>query len=155
MRAELGLDVTAAADLAPAAQASDIIVTCTPARKWFIGRAQMRPGAFIAAVGADSPDKQEIEPELIARSAIVCDLTAQCAEVGDLHHAIAAGLVAAKDVRAELGQIIAGQRVGRTNAEEIVVFDSTGTALQDTAAAALVYEQAIARGAGTRFPFWG
>ena len=155
MRDELGLDVDAAAELAPAARASDIIVTCTPARKWFLGRAQVRPGAFIAAVGADSPDKQELEPELIARSVIVCDLIPQCAEVGDLHHAIAAGLVAAKDVRAELGQVIAGQRAGRTNSDEIVVFDSTGTALQDAAAAALVYEQAIARGAGTRFPFWG
>jgi alanine dehydrogenase len=155
MKAELHLDVVAAADLATATQASDIIVTCTPARKWFLGREHVRPGAFVAAVGADSPDKQEIEPELMARAAVVCDLSAQCAEVGDLHHAIAGGHISLAQVRAELGQVIAGQRPGRSSADEIVVFDSTGTALQDVAAAALVYEQAIARGVGTRFAFWG
>ncbi len=155
MRTELGIDVSAAGDLRQATQASDVIVTCTPARKWLIGREHVRPGAFVAAVGADSPDKQEIEPELLAQSAVVCDLTAQCAAVGDLHHAIAAGLMTAGDVRAELGAVVAGLQPGRRSPEEIVVFDSTGTALQDVAAAALVYEQAVARGLGTRFAFWG
>ena len=155
MTAELKLNVVASPDLAAATRSSDIIVTCTPAKKWFIGRAHVRPGTFIAAVGADSPDKQELEPELLAQSAVVCDLTAQCIEVGDLHHALAAGLLARDQVRAELGQVVAGQRRGRLAADETIVFDSTGTALQDAAAAAVVYEHAIARGVGTRFPFWG
>jgi alanine dehydrogenase len=155
MRTELELDVVAASELAPATRASDIIVTCTPAKQWFLGREHVRTGAFIAAVGADSPDKQEIEPELLAHAAVVCDLTAQCVEVGDLHHAISRSLITRDQVRAELGQVIAGQRAGRKTADEVVVFDSTGTALQDAAAAALVYEQAVARGVGTRFPFWG
>ena len=155
MSAELGLEVRAATDLRAATQASDVIVTCTPAKKWFLGREHVRPGTLIAAVGADSPDKQEIEPELIAQSAVVCDITAQCAEVGDLHHAIAAGLVTATHVRGELGAVVAGLAPARKTDDEIVVFDSTGTALQDAAAAALVYEQAVAAGRGTRFAFWG
>lgn len=155
MSAELKIDVVAAPDLLAAARASDIIVTCTPAKRWFIGREHVKPGTFIAAVGADSPDKQEIEPALLAQSAVVCDLAAQCAEVGDLHHAIAAGLMRAADIRAELGAVAAGTVRGRANDDEIVVFDSTGTALQDAAAAALVYEQAIAQGRGERFAFWG
>ncbi len=155
MSAELNIEVVAAPELQSATLASDIVVTCTPAKSWFIRRSHIREGTLVAAVGADSPDKQEIEPELIARAAVVCDLTAQCAEVGDLHHAIAAGLVTRNHVRAELGEVIAGLRPGRANESEIILFDSTGTALQDAATAALVYEKALLAGAGTRFPFWG
>ena len=155
MRAELTLDVVAAPNLQDAARASDVIVTCTPAKQWFLGREHVRPGAFVAAVGADSPDKQELEPALLANAAVVCDLTDQCAEVGDLHHAIAGSLMSREQVRAQLGEVTAGRKRGRTNADEIVIFDSTGTALQDTAAAALVFEKARAAGQGTPFPFWG
>ncbi len=111
------------------------------------------PGTFVAAVGADSPDKQEIDPELLAASAVVCDLTEQCAHVGDLHHAIAMGLMRIDQVRGELGAVIAGKTPGRRTPEEIVVFDSTGTALQDVAAAATVYERALEQRRGLRFGF--
>lgn len=155
MSAELGLAVRPATDLGHATRASDIIVTCTPAKKWFLGREHVRPGTFIAAVGADSPDKQELEPSLVANSAVVCDITAQCAEVGDLHHAIAAGLMPRSAVRGELGAVVAGLARGRQTDAETIVFDSTGTALQDAAAAALVYEKALQSGRGSRFAFWG
>lgn len=155
MRERLGLDVQAVADLATAARGSEIIVTTTPAKRWVLGRDMVSPGAFVAAVGADSPDKIEIEPALLAQAAVVTDLTAQCAQVGDLHHAIAAGLMTAGDVRAELGQVIIGAAPGRRSDDEIIVYDATGTALQDVAAAALVYERAVAEGRGTPFPFWG
>ena len=155
MSAELGLDVRPASDLAAATRASDAIVTCTPAKTWFLGRDHVRPGTFIAAVGADSPDKQELEPALVAASSVVCDITAQCAEVGDLHHAIAARLMDAAAVAGELGAVVAGLAPARRDDAETIVFDSTGTALQDAAAAALVYEKAVQAGRGTRFPFWG
>lgn len=151
---ELGISVRAVPDFATATRCSDVIVTCTPAKKWFLGRGHVQAGAFIAAVGADGPEKQEIEPELVATSAVVCDLLEQCLHVGDLHHAIAAGLMRPEQVRAELGAIITGRASGRAHDDEIVLFDSTGTALQDVAAAALVYERAIAAGRGTRFGFW-
>jgi alanine dehydrogenase len=147
--------VRATSDLGLTGRTSDVIVTCTPARKWFLGRRHVRPGAFVAAVGADSPDKQEIEPALLAESAVVCDVTAQCAHVGDLHHAIAAGLMTAQQVRGELGAVINGTVTARQRPDETVVFDSTGTALQDVATAALVYERAVAAKRGMPFPFWG
>jgi alanine dehydrogenase len=155
MSAELGIAVTAAPNLRSATLASDVIVTCTPAKQWFLGRDDVEPGTFIAAVGADSPDKQELEPELLAASVVVCDLTAQCAEVGDLHHAIRGGLLSAGKVRAQLGDVAAGRIRGRQAPDETIVYDSTGTALQDAAAAALVYERAMSSGHGTRFAFWG
>ena len=73
---------------------------------------------------------------------VVTDVLEQCAAIGDLHHALAAGVMTRGDVHAELAELVpAASRPGRRTAEEITVFDSTGTALQDVAAAAVVYEK--------------
>jgi ornithine cyclodeaminase/alanine dehydrogenase-like protein (mu-crystallin family) len=101
-------------------------------------------------VGADSPEKQEIEPELMASSAVVVDVLEQCERIGDLHHAIAAGAMTRDDVAAELADVVSGRRPGRRREDEVVVFDSTGTALQDVAAAWLAYERALGAGVGIR-----
>ena len=150
MSRELGAAVEPAGDLAAAAGASDVCVTCTPSRQPILMRGQLRPGAFVAAVGADNPTKQEIDPALMQSSKIVVDILEQCAAIGDLRHALAAGAVTLADVHAELGEIVAGRKTGRTSPDEIIIFDSTGTALQDVAAAALVYERALRSGTGLR-----
>lgn len=148
LSAELHLDVRAAADLPAALAASDVCVTCTPSRGFFVRQEDVRPGAFVAAVGADSPEKQELDPRLVASAKLVVDIREQCAEMGELHHALAEGLMGVDNVHAQLGEIVAGKRPGRESDTEIIVFDSTGTALQDVAAAAVVYEKAVAAGAG-------
>jgi alanine dehydrogenase len=150
---ELGLRIEPIEDLAAAIARSDVCVTCTPSRKPFLCNADVRPGTFVAAVGADSADKQELEPALLARSTLVVDVLEQCATIGELHHALQAGLMTPQDVHAELGEVVAGRKRGRATEEEIVVFDSTGAALQDVAAAALVYERAVAEGIGTSMSF--
>ena len=137
-------------DLVEAARASDIIVTCTTATRYFITPGMIRPGAFIAAVGADSENKQEIDPALLAQAKVVTDLTEQAARIGDLHHAIEAGAMTAADVHAELGEVIAGRKRARESADEIIVFDSTGTGLQDVAAAIAVYERALEQETGMK-----
>jgi ornithine cyclodeaminase/alanine dehydrogenase-like protein (mu-crystallin family) len=86
----------------------------------------------------------------MAKSKIVCDILEQCAVMGDLHHALEAGAVSRSDVYAELGEIVAGRKPGRESESEITIFDSTGMALQDVAAAAAVYEKARRQGAGVR-----
>ena len=144
MSNELGIEVIVASDLATAARESDICVTCTPSRQVILGAGDVNRGAFVAGVGADNPDKQELDPALLARAAVVVDILDQAATLGDLHHAIAAGVMTREDVRAELGAVVAGRTAGRLHDDEIVVFDSTGTALQDVAAAAAVYEKAVA-----------
>lgn len=144
MSNDLGIEVTVAPDLATAARASDICVTCTPSREAILGAGDVSRGAFVAAVGADNADKQELDPALLARSVVVVDILEQAATSGDLHHAIAAGVMTREDVRAELGEVVAGKKRGRLNDDEVVVFDSTGTALQDVAAAVAVYEKALA-----------
>jgi ornithine cyclodeaminase/alanine dehydrogenase-like protein (mu-crystallin family) len=148
MACELGIEVTVADDLAAATRRSDVIITCTPARRWILGRGDVRPGAFVAAVGADNPEKQEIEPSLMAESAVVVDILEQCERMGDLSHAIACGVMNREDVSAELAEVVSGRKTGRRRDDEIVIFDSTGTALQDVAAARCAYERALALGIG-------
>jgi len=128
-------------------------VTCTTARHYFITREMVRPGTFVAGVGADNENKQELDPALLAASKLVTDLTEQCAAIGDLHHALAAGAMTRGDVHAELGEIVAGLKSARASEEETIVFDSSGTALQDVAAAVAVYRQALAHGEGAPFSF--
>jgi len=142
------LEVTVAADLRAAVQASDICITCTPSREPLLFRDFVAPGTFVAAVGADAGDKQEIDAALLAAAAVVTDVREQCATIGDLHHALAAGLMTRDDVRADLGEIVAEIVPGRLSPDEIIVFDSTGMALQDVAAAAVAYERAEAAGRG-------
>ena len=108
----------------------------------------VRPGVFVAAVGADSPDKQELETTLLGKAKVVVDIMAQCAVAGELHHALTAGVLTRETVHAEIGQVIAGLKPGRQTREEIIIYDATGTALQDTAAAALCYEKAVSLGIG-------
>ena len=150
VRGACDVDVTAVTAPGPAARESDVVVTCTPATRWFLGTADVRAGTFIAAVGADSEEKQELEPALLAQATVVVDVLEQSATIGDLHHAVRAGLLTRAAVYAELGEIASGRKPGRRTPAEITVFDSTGMALQDVAAAALVYERAVAAGAGRR-----
>jgi len=145
---ELGLTIEVASDPAAAARERDIVVTCTSAREPILDAGDVAPGTFVAAVGADNPEKQEIAPALMAASRVVVDVLDQAATMGDLHHAIAAGVMSRDDVAAELGQIVAGHRPGRQAPGETIIFDSTGMALQDVAAAAAVYERAQAAGRG-------
>lgn len=145
---ELGIEVVAVEDLEKAVRDSDICVTCTPSNSFFIKSEFIPPGMFIAAVGADNEEKQEIDPALFAANKIVVDSLDQSASIGDLHHALELGLVTREDVHAELGEVIAGKKAGRISDDEIIIFDSTGTALQDVASATIVYERAIREGAG-------
>jgi ornithine cyclodeaminase/alanine dehydrogenase-like protein (mu-crystallin family) len=127
-----------------------VIATCTTARTPYLGVADARPGTFIAAIGADNPEKSEIEPPLMAAARVVADVTEQCAVMGDLHHAIRAGMMTQAQVHAELGELVAGRRAGRRSPEDIMIFDGCGLGIQDAAAAGRAFERARERGIGTR-----
>lgn len=153
IRDEAAIEAAPVEDLHAAVAASDIVMTCTTAQRYFIDRDMVRPGTFVAGIGADNENKQELDPLLLAQSTVVAGSIEQCAAIGDLHHAIDAGVMSRADVHAELGQIIAGLRRGRAAEGEIIVFDSTGTALQDVAAAVAVYRHASQSGTAPRFSF--
>jgi alanine dehydrogenase len=151
MSAELGISIKPVVDLRSAVRESEICITCTTSQKPVLSKQDVSPGTFIAAVGADNPQKQELDPELMGAATIVVDVLDQCAVMGDLHHALAAGMLTREDVYAELGEIVAGRKPGRTSQDQITIFDSTGMALQDVAATALVYQKAQECGAGAWF----
>jgi alanine dehydrogenase len=145
---ETNATVGAVQELEKAVRKSDIVVTSTPARRFFLKESWVRSGTFIAAVGADNEDKQELEPTLLSSNRIVVDLSEQAAIIGELHHAIKSDLITKDDVYAELGEVVAGLKTGRSSADEIIIFDSTGMALQDVIVAAAVYEKAITKSLG-------
>jgi alanine dehydrogenase len=146
LRDQFAVEIIPTTNLRDATSASDICITCTPSREAFLGQDDVSAGTFIAAVGADSEEKQELNPALVASSKLVVDNLEQCAKIGELHHALDAGLMTRSDVHAELGEVIAGLKPARESVDEIIVFDSTGTGIQDVAAAAVVYENALKAG---------
>ena len=149
MSSALAIPVTPVSSLRDAARASNVIVTCTPSRSPFLALDDISPGTFIAAVGADSHDKQELDSRLLASHKVVVDISGQCATIGELHHALKAGLMKESDVYAELGEIVIGNKSGRTSVDETIILDTTGAAIQDVAAAAVAYERARERSVGT------
>lgn len=153
MRAETGLDVVPVKDFKEATLASQAIVTCTSSRSPFLGREHVAPGTFIAAVGADNGDKQELHAGLMKDAKVITDLTDQCAAIGELHHALDAGVMTRSDVVAELGEIVSGSKRPAFSPSDIIVFDSTGSAIQDVAAAGIIYERAKAGESGLWMAF--
>lgn len=137
-----------ATDARQAASASPIVITSTPSRRALLNRQDLSAGTFVAAVGADSEEKQEIAADLMCEAVVVVDDLDQCSRMGDLHHALAAGAMQPGHVRGSLDQIVSGRAPGRLSDDEIIIFDSTGVAIEDVAAAALVYERAEKMEAG-------
>ena len=140
---DVKVDIQPVQNIAVGLKYSDICVTCTTSTKGFLKNEDILPGTFIAAVGADNESKQELDPRLLSNNIVVTDVTKQCSKIGELHHAIDEGLMTVENVYAELGEIIAGIKKPPSLEKQMVIFDSTGMALQDVAAAAVVYERAI------------
>jgi alanine dehydrogenase len=136
-----------------AVRGAEMIVTCTTAHEPILDVHHLRPGLFIAAVGADNPEKQELTPALLRRARIVVDILEQAATMGELHHALESGALRREDVHGELADVICGRVPGRSSEEETFVFDSTGTALQDVAVASIAVQRAIEGGTGAEVSF--
>ena len=153
LAAEGGFPVHVSTSISDAVGAADVIVTCTTSTEFLLDSADIQPGAFVAGVGVDAEHKRELSPDLLEKSRVVVDVLEQCAAFGDLHHAIERGVMTAADVHAELGEVVAGRRSGRSSPEETFVFDSTGMALQDAATAVVVVERARANRLGIEVQF--
>ena len=150
MSDELGIEVTSISDLKDGTLQSDVIITCTPTHTPYLMKNYVKPGTTIGAIGADSPDKQELEASLLQSNKVVVDILKQCAKAGELHHALKAKFMTEDDVHGELGLILSEKVPGRENDNEIIIYDATGTAIQDTASVAVCYEKAISKNIGTR-----
>ncbi len=149
MSAELRINVEVREQLIEVVAESDIVITATPARTPLVKAEWLRAGLHITAMGSDSEEKQELEPEVFMRAdRVVCDRKSQCFRLGELHHAITAGVIAEDDTITELGEITSGYGSGRESDAEITVCDLTGVGVQDTAIALLAYDNARSKGLG-------
>ena len=148
MAERLGLDVLPVASAERLVLEADVVVTTTPARTPLVVADWLHPGLHITAIGSDAADKNELHPDVLRRAdLLVCDSRAQCARLGELHHALAGS---AELAVTELGEVTSSRRPGRRSDDQITVCDLTGTGVQDTAIALLAYRKAIAAGLGTR-----
>jgi len=144
-----GIRVLPAKTVEQAVRGSDVVITVTPSREPLVRAEWVLPGTHITAVGADGPDKQELDVEVLKKAdKVVADRLDQCIRLGEIHHAIEAGALRPEDVYAELGEIAAGLKRGRTSDQEITVADLTGVGVQDAALAELVVVRAARRVVG-------
>jgi len=118
-----------------------VIVTATASTTPLVMASWVAPGTHVTSVGTGSPEKIELEPALLRRAdKLVADRVSQTERYGNLHHAMAAGVVTRDKVYAELGDLAAGRLAGRESAGEITVADLTGVGVQDAAIAQAVVE---------------
>ncbi len=144
-----GVKVLPAKTIEQAVRGSDLVVTVTPSREPLVRTDWVRPGMHITAVGSDGPEKRELEVGVLRKAdKVVADRLDQCARLGEIHHAIEAGVMRLEDVYAELGEIAAGMKPGRERDDEMTVADLTGVGVQDAAVANLVVDAALRRGMG-------
>jgi ornithine cyclodeaminase/alanine dehydrogenase-like protein (mu-crystallin family) len=138
-----------------AARDADICITCTTSKSPILTDDLDLRGCFVAAIGADNPEKREIAPALMRRARVLVDDIEACASGGDLNHALRAGTMSKDQVHAELADLAAGRKRGRMAEDELVIFDSSGSGVQDVAAAWLAYREARRAGIGGRFDLSG
>ena len=146
-----GLKTRIATSIEEALADAQIAVTTTPSREPLIHESMLHPGLHITAMGADAEHKNELAPNVIAEADLfVCDKHEQSARLGELHHAVGAGVVPEDMPVTELGDLVAGTKPGRQSDEAITVCDLTGTGAQDTAIATYALAVALENSFGTR-----
>jgi len=130
----------------------DIVSTTTPVREPIVH--EVGENTHINAMGADAPGKHEIDDGILTEATIVIDDYEQCTHSGEINVPWEAGLLDDGDLHGELGDVVTGSVAGRTG-DGVTVFDSTGLAIQDVAAAHVIYEHASEHGIGTEFALVG
>jgi ornithine cyclodeaminase len=149
MSRETGREVKAHESLEDTIRTADIVCTTTAAKTPFIKGEWVQPGSHVNLVGAAIASSAEVDHNLVVKSRFVTDYRpAAMAAAGELLDAIAAGVVTADHIIAEIGEVAAGRVKGRTSGKDITVYKSLGVAAQDLAAGYYLYEQAVQKGFG-------
>ena len=150
----LDADVKAVSSSDEAVDGADVVITATTASEPVFDGELLDPGAHVTAMGQYNPKKRELDVRTIERATYVPDLRERVTyDAGSFMAALEAGVVSEDHVHAELGDVVAGEAAGRTDDDEITVFDSGGTGIETVAAAHLLYEKAMEEGLGTEISF--
>lgn len=151
MAAEIGVEVEVIGNPEQVVRNSDLVITTTPANEPIIKAEWLHPGLHITTMGSDAEHKQELEAEVLARAnLLVCDTKAQCARLGELHHALDSGVLTEESQIIELGQLTSKKSKGRVNNQQITVCDLTGTGVQDTVIALFAYNAMVKQNVGLK-----
>jgi alanine dehydrogenase len=154
MDAELAPDVHAVDSSTAAVAEADVVVTATTASEPVFDDADLPDGAHVTVVGQYDPEKREVAGATVARSTYVPDLSERAPrDAGAYILAREEGLIGEDHIHAELGGVVAGEAPGRTDPEEVTLFDSGGTAIETVAAGHMLYEKARERDLGTEIEF--
>jgi len=148
------LTIHAARSAPDALRNADVLVAATTSSTPVITAADVKPGAHINGIGSYTPTMQEVATDVVIRAKIVVDSRTSClAEAGDLLIPIRAGLLREDSIHAEIGEIAAGLKPGRTSPDEITFFKSVGNAVQDLMVAGRVVQLAEEQNLGSIVPF--
>ena len=151
---KLSLRIEVSKTAEEAVRGADIVCTLTASHEPILSGAWLQPGAHVNLVGSSRLTSREADDEVVSRSRFFVDSrTSARAEAGELRHAMDAGKVSDRHVLGEIGEVLGGGVVGRTSDSDITVYKSLGVAVQDLAAAHVVYDRAIRDTIGTRVPF--
>ena len=154
MGQRLDCDVRAVDTSADAVVDADIVITATNASEPVFDGDLLAPGTHVTAMGQYDPRKRELDTATIQRSKYVPDLRKRVMQdAGSVIYAVEEGVVDESHIHAELGEVVAGNAVGRETDAEITVFDSGGTGIETVAAAGMLYERATEQGLGSTISF--
>lgn len=131
----LGLEIVPVNSIEAAVRDAEIVITATWAYEVLIREDWIRPGTYIAAIGADGPNMQELDPALLNRAKVVVDDVEQCAQIGEINVPLRRGEYRLEQLHGTIAEVCAGRKPGRESDREITIFDSTGIGLQDVIAA--------------------
>jgi ornithine cyclodeaminase/alanine dehydrogenase len=150
MTEELGLPVESARDRRAAVAEADIVTCATTSPTPVFDGRDVRPGTHVDAVGAFRPSTREVDTALVRRAYVAVDTyEGAWEEAGDVLIPIKAGAITRRHVKAELAELVARRKKGRTGRDQVTFFKSVGFALEDTATARLAYDRAVADNVGT------
>ena len=143
--------ITICESVSDCTKTSDVITTSTPSRKPIVFMNDISPGVHINALGADAKGKQELDPEILKSSVIIIDDWEQTPHSGEINVPLSDGRLLLSEVKATIGEVLIGYKQGRTNDEQITIFDSTGLAVQDLVVAKYIYNRCVEKGIGTKY----
>ena len=154
MSSQLGIQVEGTRTAREVVERADVLALASTSTEPIVDGDWLKPGTHINAIGAHTAGARELDTRAILRSKVVCDLTSACmAEAGDLLIPIREGDFSQDRIYADLGELVAGQKKGRENNDEITLFKSVGLSIQDIVTAQFVYRKAIQQDVGVRFEF--
>lgn len=147
---EVGCEILPQESVEAVVREADILATVTAAAEPILKAEWLQPGAHVNAVGSHRPDARELGSDTVQRAVVVVDSRdAIDSECGDILLAMEEGAITRDHIRGEIGEVLAGAKPGRTGDREVTLYKSVGIAVQDVAAAALVYRRALEQGIGT------